>query len=647
MKTIAWIPFLQLFFTSLTFGQQNYLKTGELPDYSKSKAYSYIAYLDRLLKPNGDIEKWIKEGNTDKAKRTLSNLDLNLNNVRETDPTYPLEGFIAKRTLLTQQLNGKTETVVTPSQKATSSVAKIPNTTSQNSTGSFNLPDYSKSRAYNSIDYLNRMLKPDGTIEKLLKKGENGRAMDIAEGIETHMNTVKEQDPSFPVSIFENRRQVLVAQANKSYQSERADQHAQEDHKRALSEKSGLLNQILLENDYQDYFVTKDYNGANFIEALEALNWKQTKEDLAAYVREFPNETEFTRLKKFEQSFQEQQNNWLADAISTTIDFAYQRAEHSKPEARKYARIALSLTEACLSILPNDRTTQNLKKSAQKAVATYAPNYPSDLHGQNAGKLLFSSQLMVHKKENQGQIKTSFKAGEPIYAMAYLDGAIKDFTYASPSLILEVYVDGNYKTDHRFSASKLSAEQMFVDIEILPDPSKIRHEGPENYAKGLQSISPRKHQVEIRLVAGLSGVIGVGKFELDASAGTAPIAALHEKYQAFNAANVCLQASKRNDPALEKNMVAAFKATGWEQKPVKATIFDANWRIVKHSVTGRILYRAIRGELTAQSPKGYCLLYFMDYMQEYQGNGSYSSTVKVRQSLGSKRMDCKNLTKVK
>lgn len=647
MKTIAWIPFLQLFFTSLTFGQQSYLETGELPDYSKSKAYSYIAYLDRLLKPNGDIEKWIKEGNTDKAKRTLSNLDLNLNNVREADSSYPLEGFIAKRKLLTEQLNGKQESVAASPQKTPTTPQKTTSVSSNNSNGAFKLPDYSKSRAYNSIDYLKRMLKPDGTIDNLLKKGENGRAMDVAEGIESHMNTVKEQDPSFPVSIFEDRRQVLVARANKSYQTERADQHAQEDRKRALSEKAGLLNQILLANDYQDYFVTKDYNGANFIEALEALNWKQTKEDLKAYVAEFPSETEFTRLKKFEKSFQEQQSNWLAEAISTTIDFAYQRAEHNKPEARRYARIALSLTEACLSILPNDRTTQSLKQSAQKAVATYAPNYPSDLHGQNAGKLLFSSQLMVHNKESQGQLKTSFKAGEPIYAMAYLDGNIKDFTYAGPGLVLEVYVDGNYKTDHRFSASKLSPEQMFVDIEILPDPSKTRHEGPESYAKGLMSISPRKHQIEIRLVAGLSGVIGVGKFELDASAGTAPIRVLHEKYQAFNAANVCLQASNRNDPALEKNMVAAFKATGWEQKPVKATIFDANWRIVKHSVTGRILYRAIRGELTAQSPKGYCLLYFMDYMQEYKGNGSYSSTVKVRQSLGSKRMDCKNLTKVK
>ena len=517
------------------------------------------------------------------------------------------------------------------------------------SNNDFDLPDYSKSRAYNSIDYLNRLLKPNGKIDQILADNPDerakARALDMAEQATTHIETVKKDDPSYPVDIFERRQAELIAKAKGAYESSQNDRVTKETTQQTLSSKQGYLMHILIDDQYSPYFPESESNDLNFLQALAELDWKNTKPMLEKYLKEYPNEAyTFERLSNFEENFKKQQDEFLASAIKETIDWAYMRESFSKPEARKYAKMALTLAEASLVILPNHNRTLQLKAEAEKAVAQFAPNYSSDFHKNNAGKIVFSKQLIVHDKE--GAISSSFVAGNSIYAMAYLDGGWADYSYASKEVSINVYVDGVYNSSHSFGIQHLDGNQMYLDIELLPETGNIRHEGPAKYANGLKSISASKHQITIELIANYGFAIAKGSFELDATGGTDKINEQYLAYKAANAAKVILGRSKRNDPKLEAGMVQAIKSSNWTMEPVKATIFDSDWRVVRNTYTGEILYRAIRGEVSAKGSNGECQLYFVDFKQDYLGNGNYSSTTTVRQSLGSKTMDCANLTVV-
>ncbi|MCP4440810.1 MAG: hypothetical protein GY810_17960 [Aureispira sp.] len=645
MKKIACILFFNLNLLIMSFAQDHdYIKTGNLPDYSRSRAYSYIAYLDRLLKKDGYIEKMIASGDTDRAKRILSNLDLNINNVKEADADYPLDGFIAKCKMLEAQVNGgATATTANTSVSDNNNTTTKPVATNVNP-NEYKLPDYSKSPAYSTIQYLDGILKPGGKIDGILKDGDFGRAENIAKGTTDHINTLKKTDSSYPASVFEYRQQELLKKANKGYGNMVDNAKEKENLQKELGEKSSLVGYLIINSYHNNYFSTSS-NAKMFVDRLNQLDWQNTKKQLAKATQKYPDwANSFSYLRSFEADFLKQQNADVAGGIQETIDYAYERKQYSTPEALEWSETALKIADACLTVLPNHNETQNLKKQAQAAVDKFGPNYPTTFHKEHAGEILFASQAINSTASITP--KPIFKAGEHIYAMAYFKGVMKDFTYSSDKAAIELEKDGTFLENHLFRIVSGQNGDMFLYIEILPETNSMKHMSPEKFAKKLSTISPRKHEIGVRLTIGGTDV-ATGKFTIDASGGAEPIAALHKAYRAKNAANVFLQKSKRNDAQLEKDMVKAFNETGWKQTGVRATIYDAEWRTVTQHVTGKILYRAIRGQVSAKDPDGDCMLYLIDFMQDYQGNGKYSSHTKVHQSDDMRYMDCKNLNVVK
>lgn len=513
------------------------------------------------------------------------------------------------------------------------------------------LPDYSKSKAYSNIDYLHRTLKPNGKIDQILNDNpdERGlaRALDLAERSETHIQSIKELDPSYPIDFFEARRTELIAKAKGEHHEARSNRLETEDVKQMLSEKQGYLSRIIINDQYSPYFFGSETNDINFIEGLALLDWKNTKDLLKKYLSEHPNEAySFERLSQFEKAFEKQQNEFMLGAVTETIEWAYQREKFSKPEARKLANIALTIVNGALEILPDHQPTLDMKVKAEKVAAEFAPNYPSDFHKASVGKIVFSNKLIVHNKENRAAIQSSFGGSDDIYAMAYLDGGWSDYTYAKDEAEIQLYVNGRYYAAHEFNVGHLDGNDMFLDIELLPNPKTIRHEGPEKYAEGLLQVGSDQLEVKVVLVANYGYSIAEGSFTLDLSQDKEALKRRHVSYKSHNAASVLLSPSKMKNPSLEKKMVQAVEQSVMKMKPIKATIFDADWRVVRNTYTGEIMYRAIRGEFSAKGTDGTCKLYFCDFKQAYQGNGQYSDQVEVRQSLGSKTMNCDNVNKI-
>jgi hypothetical protein len=81
---------------------------------------------------------------------------------------------------------------------------------------------------------------------------------------------------------------------------------------------------------------------------------------------------------------------------------------------------------------------------------------------------------------------------------------------------------------------------------------------------------------------------------------------------------------------VEAEFKEAFGNGGWEEKILKINILSREWTVIRHSISGAILYRSINAAIATKQKDGNCILYNYTIKQQHTGSGfsnisSYSS----------------------
>ena len=516
--------------------------------------------------------------------------------------------------------------------------------------------------------YINSTIQKLDEVEKLKNNPDWNSDRFISkyhswlQGATVGISDIKSKDPNFDVSALQKRADDYQALYEKAT-APNEDELAETDFKKMINDKSWKLNYLIDDKLGSGAgWVHSYFNTANYLKKAEEADYPQllkTTTDGDAKFKGHNMDNKVKTIKEFGAKYKTFYDGTLDKVINGLIESAYENKTKNAQEALKYAEQAKQMSDAALLILPDDTQIKALNKDATTTYekvggAVFAKVYTSDFHKKNAGKVVFFTKKPTIKAENNSTVKSNYKAGEYIYAMAYLKGSFKDLTKATNNINVttKIFVDGTEKASHEFRMdwTSLKENKAYLFIEIIPDPATNKHGGPAKFAKALANISPRNHTIKVTLnglQVGSSYVIDLaeGEFKLDCSTGQDKLAAFAVKYIEKSLAGVYMPKSKMNNTTLANSMKKALQDEGWEKdkKVQRVVITGSGWKITKHAVTGKVLYRSIPAAVAFKTSEGYCKYWNLTFKQHYNGS-SYGKT--VQGGVGSiVDLSCKNVFK--
>ncbi|MGR3218266.1 MAG: hypothetical protein ACUZ8H_00425 [Candidatus Anammoxibacter sp.] len=464
-----------------------------------------------------------------------------------------------------------------------------------------------------------------------------GKFYSWLEGANEDINKIESKDPGFDIS---------------AYKGQYTDYKSLFDKNNAELEAAGKPREDFIKYVKTNYYALKKFfelgNGSDYYDKVKAIDYAKLLRKIDEGQKEFPDlkplevapET-IEEIKRFGSKYETFYDETIHNLINEMIEKAYSLKDSNANEAVKYAEEAKMLSDAAMSLLPENSKVVDLNKDAAATLDNvgrdvYAKIYTSDFHKKNAGKIVFFSSAPKIKSEDESTVKGAYKAGDFIYAMAYLKGSFKDLTKARNKIKLQtvIYVDGNEKVSHEFVMgwATVKENKTYLFMEIVPDPATNKHSGPAKFAKTLSQISPRKHVVKVVLKATTGSFLqdlAVGKFALDCSSEHDKLKEYAAKYRNKNLAENTMPDRKMKDKSLEQSMIEALKNEGWEKgKKVQRVVITGDaWEIFRHAITGVILYRKIPAAAAFKTDDGECKYWNLSFKQGYMGGSSYGKTV--------------------
>lgn len=94
--------------------------------------------------------------------------------------------------------------------------------------------------------------------------------------------------------------------------------------------------------------------------------------------------------------------------------------------------------------------------------------------------------------------------------------------------------------------------------------------------------------------------------------------------------------------ALEAEFKEAFNNEGWGETIIKVSIQTREWSIVRHSISGAILYRTQYAYIVAKQKAGNCMLYGFTIKQQYTGSGYSSISSRAGHDVFENEFLCEN-----
>ncbi|MEW6210763.1 MAG: hypothetical protein AB1631_20530 [Acidobacteriota bacterium] len=382
----------------------------------------------------------------------------------------------------------------------------------------------------------------------------------------------------------------------------------------------------------------------NYARLAEELDYPNTRLKLEEGVRKFPAIAEEYDVKLLLQEFPSRfamlSEHFLSEA-NRFIEVAYQTQSKNRLRAAEFAEGAVILTNAVLSVVPNDTRALAVKRDAEAAVnriggALAASVYTSPFHKANAGKMVFFGVPVDIKQENPSAVAVGFKAGDYIYSIAYLKASFKDqISLPNRSLLkaikLRLFIDGNEYQDFGGFPASITWEQYqdagttYLKVDVVPDPSVVNYPNPSQYdpvikyAKVLGQSSPRKHRIQLKLDAD-GKIVAEGEFDLDLSMGQDKILAIADKLREAKLSKVFLPKPRMTNAALERSMAAALKEQGWKEAILRVVVTDSQWTIHRNAF-GAIEFRSIGAAAAMKGADGVCKYFTLSFKQDYRGGG--------------------------
>jgi len=477
------------------------------------------------------------------------------------------------------------------------------------------------------------------------------------------LGNAKSADPNYDVSALEKKLNTYQSTYDNKANKVNDNKLGKDEFKKLMVDKSWKLDRLI--NDQLGSgagWVHSYFNTANYLKEAKEADYPTLLKTTKAGDAQFKGHNldyQIKTITEFGSKYKIFYDGTLDKVINGLIESAYEYKTKNAQEAIKYAEQAKQLSDAALLILPNDAKIKALNKDAastyEKVAGTaLAKVYTSDFHKKNAGKFVFFTKKPTIKAENSSTIKANYKAGEYIYAMAYLKGSFKELTKATNTIkvMTNIFVDGTKKTSHEFAMTwaTLKEGKTYLFMEIIPNPATNQQSGPAKFAAVLANVSPRNHTIKITLDGMQQGTsfvnhLAEGEFKLDCSTGQDKLAAYAVTYREKSLAKVYMPKAKLNNTALANSMKKALQDEGWEKgkKIQRVVITGSGWKITKHQVTGKILYRSIPAAVAFKTSEGYCKYWNLTFKQHYNGS-SYGKT--VQGGVGSiVDLSCKNVFK--
>lgn len=438
-----------------------------------------------------------------------------------------------------------------------------------------------------------------------------------------------------------------LLQYEKELQAIESSGNASEDFKK-LIDKAYFEGKFLLQNGLQYGAFTKDavqsfYENCakiNYPKALSALNNTKQSNDvnpsqIEYLTKEFP--TEFNAYLK---------KGYIAD-INSHIEKAYAYKANGKTQlslALEEAETAVIMADAVLLVKPDDVSIQRLRKDALSTVekmkseidAAEATAFTSTFHKENKSKIVFSKSRISIKQENASTASEFFNGGEPIYAMAYFTGMVKDlpkmYRTANPTVRIKYYVD--VPADDAYAAPMATVEYQIMasnktlmdatilEVEVAPNAGQTdRPEVGAQAAKMLSQLSPRLHSIRVVLSIDNEN-FATGSFELDGSQGLEKFAALGDDLIKSKIQNARPPKGGVLEKTIEQGIRSALKSEGFNVLRVIQT--DPQWYYERHPITGAILNRTIQAAIIYKDEQNKCIVEYMEFTQKYI-NGQYDA----------------------
>ena len=275
---------------------------------------------------------------------------------------------------------------------------------------------------------------------------------------------------------------------------------------------------------------------------------------------------------------------------------------------------------------------------------------------QKPGEIVFSTS-MINPASPAGLTKT-FKAGDPIYAMAYVPSSFGKLANAPTAKKIEIgvflYVVQKPKYDYQqpqemqlsYSALNISGnaiQAQSLPVDIVPVPGKMtaygtaeisykkfgaKFDGPVRYAEDLSKLESGKQTVRVKVNCNYE-VVAEGEITIEGS----DFSVYEQRAEEINnaaagiaTAGATMPKAAMSDKALEAEMISALKASQtykdrMQGTIVKFVIVDPEWYIRRHELTGAILHRYIRGAAAIKNSSGKCTVWpLITFQQDYVGN---------------------------
>ncbi len=255
-------------------------------------------------------------------------------------------------------------------------------------------------------------------------------------------------------------------------------------------------------------------------------------------------------------------------------------------------------------------------------------------------------------------LKKDFKAGEHIYAVAYLTDAVKNlYQNQSPNAQLQVEVFIYETKPPLYSYQQPREEQLtfnnmwisgtvkdnkYLEVDITPDPARTsaydgkeiiykkfgnKYEGPVNFAETIGKLAPGEHKLKV-VINCYYAPVASGEFTLtgnDFSFYTTLAEQLNNTAASAGAASAEFPKAVVTDPERVTRMITALKnSNDWKNGRFDATeilktAITYDWEIRRHQITGAILHRYCIAAMAMKTKSGECAYYKVTFQEDYVG----------------------------
>ncbi|MDQ1267145.1 MAG: hypothetical protein QG635_2299, partial [Bacteroidota bacterium] len=376
--------------------------------------------------------------------------------------------------------------------------------------------------------------------------------------------------------------------------------------------------------------------GEKFFEVVTKANWKERKVKIEEFMAKYPDmiregyegSSEYNHFMGFPGIMAKNFSETYKQQINFAIEQAYEekskgRLADAKATAESVQKYCEGLNVFLAGISEFDKLKKDADNTANKMGAAQGTAvFTSDYHKQNVGKILFSKSPIEIKKENPSAMTNDFKCSDNIWGIMYFKDSFKNMSFSNSFECNQyIKVDGKEVATYAFKMKPENLEETFLTTEIIVPPDKAKTNGIKTYVKGLSTISPRTHTIEVILQIHFE-TVAKGEFTLDCSDGVEPIEKINNDFANAAFKSIVMPQPAKRDAKLEAEMLKAM--SDWPETPLKAVIIDEDWTINRNAF-GVIEYRSIGAAVAFKTTDGKCRLFWLTFKQMYNGS-SYGKT---------------------